>query len=517
MAAWNALGAGGRVVLIGFGAVGMSAVGYIVWQATQPLFAPQPAVEAVTEPLAAAKPVVVEPETVKPETVKPETVKPVVAEPVAAATAAPEEPAAPEPPQIDTWRVATDGAAVVSGRAAPGALVAVLVDGAPVASTKATASGEFAALFTLPPNDKPSLMSLAITLPDGARLASEETVALGAIKGRLVAEAEAAAPDAGAEVAVLEPEAVPDATTEPAPEAVPEPTAEVTPEASPEPAPETAPAVILLSDDGAKVLQDAAPVDPMVAANVSIDTIAYTPAGDVQLGGRARPGAFLRLYLDTVPVQTVLVPDDGAWLTTLNDTAPGIYTLRVDQVDGGGKVTSRFETPFKRETLEALAALAGTPAEAEPAATEEPAAAEAAPDAALSEEPASGAEPDVEAMAAAEPTPEPTPELTPELTPEPSGDPVQPAPAAGSAAPASADPAGLAISPAEPASAPLPVAPLPVTVTVQPGFTLWGIAQDKFGDGVLYVQVFEANRDQIKDPDLIFPGQVFAIPTADGG
>ncbi|HSF63961.1 MAG TPA: LysM peptidoglycan-binding domain-containing protein, partial [Paracoccaceae bacterium] len=51
-------------------------------------------------------------------------------------------------------------------------------------------------------------------------------------------------------------------------------------------------------------------------------------------------------------------------------------------------------------------------------------------------------------------------------------------------------------------------------VTVQPGFTLWGIAQDRFGSGFLYVQVFEANRDQIRDPDLIYPGQVFTLPQA---
>lgn len=54
--------------------------------------------------------------------------------------------------------------------------------------------------------------------------------------------------------------------------------------------------------------------------------------------------------------------------------------------------------------------------------------------------------------------------------------------------------------------------PAPVTVTVQPGFTLWGIAQERYGDGVLYVQVFEANRDKIKNPDLIYPGQVFSVP-----
>jgi nucleoid-associated protein YgaU len=52
----------------------------------------------------------------------------------------------------------------------------------------------------------------------------------------------------------------------------------------------------------------------------------------------------------------------------------------------------------------------------------------------------------------------------------------------------------------------------PVSVTVQPGFTLWAIAQGQYGEGVMYVQVWQANRDRIRDPDLIYPGQVFALP-----
>ncbi len=55
-------------------------------------------------------------------------------------------------------------------------------------------------------------------------------------------------------------------------------------------------------------------------------------------------------------------------------------------------------------------------------------------------------------------------------------------------------------------------APAPIRVTVQPGLTLWEIARDNFGEGVMYVQVFEANRDKIKDPDLIYPGQVVTVP-----
>lgn len=49
-------------------------------------------------------------------------------------------------------------------------------------------------------------------------------------------------------------------------------------------------------------------------------------------------------------------------------------------------------------------------------------------------------------------------------------------------------------------------------ITVQKGATLWAIARDRYGDGLLYVRVFEANRDAIRDPDLIYPGQIFDLP-----
>ena len=55
-------------------------------------------------------------------------------------------------------------------------------------------------------------------------------------------------------------------------------------------------------------------------------------------------------------------------------------------------------------------------------------------------------------------------------------------------------------------------APVIRAVTVQKGDTLWAISRERYGDGVLYVRVFDANRDSIRDPDLIYPGQVFSIP-----
>ncbi|MDQ7070481.1 MAG: LysM peptidoglycan-binding domain-containing protein [Rhodobacterales bacterium] len=52
-------------------------------------------------------------------------------------------------------------------------------------------------------------------------------------------------------------------------------------------------------------------------------------------------------------------------------------------------------------------------------------------------------------------------------------------------------------------------------ITVQPGSTLWAIARDSYGDGRQYVRVFQANRDRIRNADLIYPGQVFSVPQED--
>jgi len=47
---------------------------------------------------------------------------------------------------------------------------------------------------------------------------------------------------------------------------------------------------------------------------------------------------------------------------------------------------------------------------------------------------------------------------------------------------------------------------------VQPGNSLWRIARRSYGEGLRYTVIYEANRGQIRNPDLIYPGQVFAIP-----
>jgi nucleoid-associated protein YgaU len=54
-------------------------------------------------------------------------------------------------------------------------------------------------------------------------------------------------------------------------------------------------------------------------------------------------------------------------------------------------------------------------------------------------------------------------------------------------------------------------------VTVVKGNSLWRIARRAYGDGMFYTVIFEANQSQIKDPNLIYPGQVFTLPNKDAG
>ncbi len=49
-------------------------------------------------------------------------------------------------------------------------------------------------------------------------------------------------------------------------------------------------------------------------------------------------------------------------------------------------------------------------------------------------------------------------------------------------------------------------------IIVQPGNSLWRIARRALGSGYNYTVIYEANSDQIIDPDLIYPGQVFEVP-----
>lgn len=361
-------------------------------------------------------------------------------------------------PELDLVRVDSDGAAVIAGRAQEGVQVSVLLDGEVLEQLEVPAGGEFVALTSIASSSEARVVSLlaehegaqstsgasfilapvapAETATERAVEQTEEQVASlvpdePAADEQLTGQAdetEAAAEPAAVEQGGQDAEStaatgqgdqntVETAAAEPVP-------AETEPGAEPEPPQpqEQAVAVLRADQDGVEVVQPAVPADPDLNKEVALDAISYNGTGGVELSGRARPKSRVRVYVDNQVVAELDAAQDGRWNGRLADVAPGVYTLRLDEIESSsGKVVSRLETPFKREA--------------------------------------------------------------PEVLPQPERD---------------ADPD-------------LP-APLVRAVTIQKGDTLWAISQEKYGSGFLYVRLFEANKDAIRNPDLIYPGQVFTIP-----
>ncbi|MEE3100037.1 MAG: LysM peptidoglycan-binding domain-containing protein, partial [Pseudomonadota bacterium] len=150
------------------------------------------------------------------------------------------------------------------------------------------------------------------------------------------------------------------------------------------------------------------------ARGVTLDSVTYSQAGEVVLTGRGTPARTARVYADGARQADAVIGQGGAWRVQLASLdRPGHYLLRVDEIDDAGRVASRVESPFQRESAGAV-----TQAFAEG------------------------------------------------------------------------------------------------RVVVQPGANLWRIAQARYGAGMSYTLIYAANRDRIRDPDLIYPGQVFDLPEA---
>ena len=72
---------------------------------------------------------------------------------------------------------------------------------------------------------------------------------------------------------------------------------------------------------------------------------------------------------------------------------------------------------------------------------------------------------------------------------------------------------GTATATVKAAPRPTTTAPKAATYTVKSGDCLWNIAKKQLGNGADYTKIYNLNKDKIKNPNLIYPGQVLTLPS----
>jgi nucleoid-associated protein YgaU len=218
-------------------------------------------------------------------------------------------PASPPPaaivpaPSFDIVKVDPGGHAVIAGRAAPGAKVAVLDGDKKLGEVTADDRGEWVLVPTTPMTPGERQLTLEATDPaTGATTRSTDTVAL--------------------------------AVATPAPNAV-------------GPAGSGQGTVAVLMPGNANQPAQALQTPNAGGGKLSLDTAEYNEHGDLMLSGHADPGAMLHLYADNQPLATVTADDQGKWSSvTPRPQAPGKVELRVDELGANGAVAQRIAQPF---------------------------------------------------------------------------------------------------------------------------------------------------------------------------
>lgn len=431
-----------------------------VEEATPQLTAPAPVPE-VTEPAPQEQAALAPAEAVEPapepapvlEATPQEAETPApVEEPITAPTEIADPDTTPEDaPAFDVIRVDPSGGAVVAGSAAPGETVRVLVDGETVAETTADRRGNFVALFDLAPSQTARSMTLEAEWTSGAVIASRETALVSPFAGS-VARAPAAPQAILRADATLPPSAATDRppAAEQSASALSDPDSATAAEAAPEEAVvAAAPQVVIVSDAG--VARPAAPRAQPERPGVPQSRNVVIDTISYDAGGE------VILLGRAVPGREVRIYLNNALAHRASVAEAGIWQARVTGIKSG-LYTLRADEVDESGTV---VSRFETPFE------------RAIPEDA------------VRAAAATQAVDPQTGTSATDTRAEATGPERDAAQGARSVA-------GI--------------------VTVQPGFTLWQIARENYGEGTQYVRVFDANRDRIRNPDLIYPGQVFMVP-----
>ena len=234
--------------------------------------------------------------------------------------------------------------------------------------------------------------------------------------------------------------------------------------------------VAMLSPDQApRVLSDggsAMPASgraPAASMPMAIQAVEASRGGKFTASGVAKAGSQSRLYLNGAFLADVIADKDGRWAVRVEKgMRPGQYVVRADELEGGsGRVVRRAEVPFTYPaTLDKGGGKRLLMARAAPGAVVASAGGIPVVPVKVDDVPASG------------------------TSMPPAGTPQQ----------ADAGPVAASI-----------VSDLK-TATVSRGDSLWRISRKLLGQGVKYTEIYASNASQIRDPKLIYPGQVFVMP-----
>jgi hypothetical protein len=372
----------------------------------------------------------------------------------AAKPAAPSEAAQAQPkdrpvaPSFDLVRVEPDGESVIAGRAAPGATIELLRGDQIHARAAADASGLFA---IVPPPLPPGshLVVLQSIAPDGTRQRSVQSVTVVITDAKTRPLVTLTTPDKPT-VVLSNPEPPAKVAEEPKPETK---TAEAQP-AAPQPAQpgsqQQAGVAPTVSPPPVSPAPAAPPAQSAPRPEIKIVTV-DAEEGKLFVSGQSAPGATIRLYLNESFIAPGGAGGDGKVSFAIGSgVKPGDYRIRLDDVDPvSGQVRSRAEVGFNVPVQVASA------------------------------QPQAPATPQASAPTAHSQT---------------------------SREVASALPQGQV------AGAGAIVIPNINTTIVSRGDNLWRISQRIYGKGLRYTVIYGANQEQIRNPNLIYPGQLFVLP-----
>ena len=257
--------------------------------------------------------------------------------------------------------------------------------------------------------------------------------------------------------------------------------------------------------------------------DIQIIAIESKGGGNLYVVGQSEPGTTVRLYLNGSYITSGTTSAAGRVAFAIESgVMPGDYRVRLDAVDGSAGVRSHVERSFTAPALNAARPLTAAKT-VRPGTLSPPVVldlvAETKPTSSHSTSaPTNDVDQGAQPLALAESA---SPEIAaPAAIAQSSSEQLPPAPHLNSVG------AGqqLSLSEVAPHFSAQPidrkdivVVPSIDTAAVRGGDNLWNISRSTYGQGIQYSRIYDANRDQIRDPDLIFPGQIFVLPKAPAG